>query len=64
METVKRNIIMQKAGGTSGKNTLNYKISLPAGAIKALGVTPEDRSVILSYDDEKIVIVKERRQST
>lgn len=60
METIKRNIMMSKAGGNSGKDTLNYKISLPAGAIKALGITPEDRSVILRYDDEKIVIVKEK----
>ncbi len=42
METVKRNVMMSKSGGNSGKDTLNYKIiSLPAGAIKALGITPE-----------------------
>lgn len=60
METVKRNIMMNKAGGNASKNALTYRISLPARAIKALGITPEDRSVILSYDDEKIVIVKDK----
>lgn len=60
METVKRNIMMNKAGGNASKNALTYRISLPAGAIKALGITPEDRSVILSYDDEKIVIIKDK----
>ena len=36
---VERNIIMGKAGGTAGKNSVNYKISLPADMVKELGVT-------------------------
>lgn len=60
MDTVKRNIIMSKAGGNASKNSLAYKISIPAGAIKDLGITPEDRSVILSYGDGRIVIEKDR----
>ena len=55
---VERNIIMGKAGGNSGKNTVNYKISLPAEMVKALGVTQEDKAVSVDYVDGKIIIEK------
>ena len=55
---VERNIIMGKAGGNSGKNTVNYKISLPSEMVKALGVTQDDKAVTLDCVDGKIVIEK------
>ncbi len=55
---VERNIIMGKAGGTAGKNSVNYKISLPAEMVKALGVTQDDKAVTVSFVDEKIIIEK------
>lgn len=55
---VERNIIMGKAGGTAGKNSVNYKISLPAEMVKELGVTQEDKSVTVDFVDGKIVIEK------
>lgn len=60
MNEVKRNIIINKAGGKSSKNTVNYKVSLPAHMIKDLGVTKEDRSVILTYENGSIVIKKDK----
>lgn len=56
---VKRNIIIGKAGGTAGKSSVNYKISLPAEMVKALGVTPEDKGVILTFEENKIIIKKD-----
>lgn len=56
---VKRNVMFAKAGGTAGKNSKNYKISLPADMVRKLGVTEEDRAVILSCEDGKIVIKKD-----
>lgn len=56
----KRNIIIQKAGGTAGKNSKNYRISLPADMVRELGVTEEDRSVTLTCEDGKVIIKKER----
>ena len=53
---VERNIIMGKAGGTAGKNSVNYKISLPAEM--DLGVTQEDKAVLVSFNDGKIIIEK------
>lgn len=58
LQMVERNIIMGKAGGTAGKNSVNYKISLPAEMVKALGVTQEDKVVSVDYVDGKIVIEK------
>lgn len=55
-----RNIIIAKAGGTAGKNSVNYKISLPAEMVKELGVTPEDKSVIVFFENGKIIIEKKK----
>lgn len=57
---VKRNVIIAKAGGTAGKNSVNYKISIPAEMVKALGVTEEDKGVLLDFVEGKIIIEKNR----
>ena len=50
---VERNIIMGKAGGTAGKNSVNYKISLPAEMVRELGVTQEVTNIdIIVLSDE------------
>ena len=59
MMQVKRNVMIAKAGGTAGKNSKNYKISLPADMVRELGVTEEDRSVILTCEDGKVIIEKD-----
>lgn len=56
---VKRNVMFAKAGGTAGKNSKNYKISLPADMVRELGVTEEDRAVILTCKYRKIIIEKD-----
>lgn len=58
MMQAKRNIIIQKAGGTAGKNSKNYRISLPADMIRELGVTEDDRSVILTCKNGILTIKK------
>lgn len=56
-----RNIIIAKAGGTAGSGSVNYKISLPANMVKALGVTAEDRAVLVEMEGEKIIIKKKKK---
>ena len=58
MKTINRNIMINKAGGNASKGGMTYRISLPADSVRGIGVTPEDRSVVVEYDDEKIVIKK------
>ncbi len=55
---VNRNIMINKAGGNSGKDSVNYRVSIPADMIKALGVTKENRSVTLELVDDRIEIKK------
>lgn len=55
---VERNIIMGKAGGTAGKNSVNYKISLPADMVKELGVTQDDKAVLVFFENGRIIIEK------
>ena len=59
MEEVKRNIMIAKAGGNAGKNSVGYKLSLPAQMVKEMGITPEDRRVILSFENGEIRIRKD-----
>lgn len=47
---VDRNIMMNKAGGTSGKSTFNYRISIPVEMIKKLKITEDDRAVVMEWD--------------
>lgn len=57
---VNRNIMINKAGGNSGANTKNYRVSIPADMIRELGVTEKDRSVILSCENGTITIKKDK----
>lgn len=55
---VERNVMFNKAGGTAGKDSVNYKLSLPAQMVKDLGITKDDRGVVLIFEDDKIIIKK------
>ena len=48
--------MINKAGGNASKGGMTYRISLPADSVRGIGVTLEDRPVVIEYDDEKIVI--------
>lgn len=54
----KRNIMINKAGGHSGANTKNYRVSIPADMIRELGVTENDRAVILDCKNGILTIKK------
>lgn len=56
---VKRNIMINKVGGNAGKGAVNYRISLPAEMVRGVGVTAEDRAVVLEFDGKTIRISKE-----
>lgn len=57
---VKRNIMINKVGGNAGKGAVNYRISLPAEMVREIGVTSEDRAVVLEFDGKTIMISKEK----
>ncbi len=59
---VKRNVIFNKSGGNASKNAVNYKINIPADMIRELGVTEEDRSVMLTCENGILTIKKSPEQ--
>ena len=58
MKEIERNVMFAKAGGNASKNAYTCRIALPMGAIKALGVTPNERAVTLVIEENQIVIKK------
>ena len=58
METRKRRLMINKAGGTAGKDSVNYRVSLPAPWVKSMGLNENDRELELEFDGEKIIIKK------
>lgn len=55
----KRNIMINRAGGTASKNGKTYRVSIPADMIREIGITENDRSVILICENNEIRIKKE-----
>lgn len=63
MEERKVRLIINKPGGTAGKNSLTYKISLPSKWIKAMQLSADERNVVISFDGEKIAIRKALKET-
>lgn len=61
MVQVNRNIMINRAGGTSGKDTKNYRVSIPVAMVRALGITEEDRGVLMTLEGGKIIIEKDQK---
>lgn len=56
---IKRKVLFNKPGGTASKNAMMARITLPPEFAKALGVTQEDKEVLISLEEDKIVIKKD-----
>ena len=54
MERRIANLIVGKAGGTAGKDSKTYKVSLPSKWVAELGLT--DTKMEISFDGERIII--------
>lgn len=52
----KANILINKAGGTAGPEGKSYRVVLPPVWAKQLGITLENREVLLQFDGECITI--------
>jgi hypothetical protein len=53
-----------KAGGNASKNALSYKLTLPVAWIKEMGIDLESREVIATFDGNKIIIEKGKRNES
>lgn len=59
MEFRKMNLIANKAGGSAGKGSYNYKVSLPSAWIREMGLSENERGLILKFEEDAIVIKKD-----
>jgi len=57
-ETRNANMIIAKAGGNASQNAYNCKVSIPKIWADKLGVTQENKSLILEFHGDSIVIRK------
>lgn len=57
-ESRKLKAIVAKAGGNAGKQSLNYKMSIPSKWANDMGISQEDRQLKATYKDGKILIEK------
>lgn len=58
MENRIGNIIVGTPGGTAAKSARTYKIALPSSWVTELGITENQRQVLLSFDGSTVTIAK------
>lgn len=58
MESIKRKVLFNKPGRTASKNSIMARVTLPPEYVKTLGITPEDREIVISLSGKKIIIEK------
>ena len=57
-EVRRAKISINKKGGTSGIDSVGYRIILPNAWMRKIGIAEENREVNLSFDGERIIIEK------
>ena len=60
METRFGKISASKAGGTAGKGSKTYKLSLPSAWVSAMGLAGDGGRVVLSFDGKSITLCPEQ----
>lgn len=58
MESRKCKVLIRKAGGTAGKNSVRYTVDLPSKWANEMKVSQEKRDVLLSFDGSVVTIRK------
>ena len=58
METRTANMIISSAGGTAGKGSKTYKLSLPSAWVRQMGLDSQDRQLQMYFDGKSIQICK------
>ncbi len=51
-------VIFNKSGGTAGSGGITNRVTIPTTWVREMGITEEDREVILKFDGEAIIIRK------
>ncbi len=57
-ESRKAKVIFALSGGKASKGSQTTRITLPITWVRDMGLSPEDREVTISFEDNKIIIEK------
>lgn len=63
MRVKKARLGINKAGGTAGKNSIRYRVDLPAAWIKELNLNKTFRNIKLEFDGETITIKNNKEEN-
>lgn len=58
MDSIKRKVLFNKPGGTASKNAVMARVTLPPEFVKALGITQDNKDILISLQNQKIIIEK------
>lgn len=56
-----KNVTVAKASDNASQNSLKYQLNIPSQWAKELGVTMDDKSVLMEFDGEIISITKKSK---
>lgn len=62
MKRKKAKVIFNKSGGTASKGGITNRITIPTTWIREMGITEEERNVIIEFDGKTITIEKALEQ--
>lgn len=51
-------IMFSKAGGNASKNAYTCRTSIPKKWLDEMGITPDERDIILEFHGDRIVLMK------
>ena len=58
MDVIKRNVLFNKPGGTASKNAMMVRVTLPPEYVTELGITPDEKEIIMYMEEDKLIIKK------
>lgn len=54
----KGNMTITSPGGNASKGAIGFRVTIPTSWGKDMGITPGDRTIMLSYTDDKKIIIE------
>ena len=57
-DTRNAKINFNKSGGNASKNSYTSRLTIPTSWIKAMGITQDDRNVVLKFENGVITVKK------
>lgn len=57
-ETRKAKMLMGSPGGNAGKGASYYRVGIPPVWAQMMGVSSEDRGLLLTFDGKRVIIEK------